>query len=129
MKDKPMSDAAALASANWPGAAFCATRCYPCQFDECPGEPHTWGSPEDFAHAWATFQDAPGFCGCDCGRPKHEIPKMTVLPHRAVVPSLRLWLWSCPLCASGTEASQHAAVTAGVEHRTSGECGFRRFTS
>jgi hypothetical protein len=122
-----MTGSATLAPASWSGAVFCATRCYACQFDEHPRVPHSWGTEDDFAHAWATFQDAPGFCGCDCGRPKRDIPKVTVLPHGALLPSLRLWRWSCPLCASGTEAGQGDAVTAGMKHRASKDCRFRRY--
>lgn len=117
-----MPDTTALANANWSGAVFCATRCYPCQFDECPGEPHTWGSPEDFAHAWATFQDAPGFCGCECGRPK----RTTNVRVYCLSQALRLWEWSCPRCRSGKATGWRAAVEAADAHRASDECKHRR---
>lgn len=123
-----MTDVQALACADWFGAVFCATRCYPCQFDECPNEPHTWGSPEDFEHAWATFQQAPGFCGCDCGRPKRKPPTVSVRPIKAS--SLWLgWRWSCYLCGSGTDFTQAAAITAGIKHRAFEECRFRRYAA
>jgi hypothetical protein len=55
------------------GIIICLTLCGDCQFlEEHPNVPHTWGGVDDFAHAWATWQDAPGFCGCECGRPARD---------------------------------------------------------
>lgn len=52
-------------------AIICLTLCGACEFlEEHPNVPHTWGDADDFAHAWATWQDAPGFC--DCGRPARD---------------------------------------------------------
>ena len=125
-----MPDTTALATPDWSGAVFCSTRCYACMYGECPEVPHTWGADDDFAHAWATFQDAPGFCGCECGRPKRAVPKVSVRPERvlrAALGSLTLWRWSCPLCNGGGGTSQNAAMTAAARHRASDECRFRRY--
>ena len=67
-----MTEASVLSFADWAGGVFCATRCYACMYGECPGEPHTWGSPEDFAvqrdwtverhpAAWDLHQKVAGF--------------------------------------------------------------------
>ena len=119
-----MNTGTSLASADWSGAVFCATRCYACQFGEHPGVPHTWGAPDDFEHAWATFQAAPGFCGCECGRPPRTPPKVRVRR----MPVLRIWSWNCPGCARGASRPRdaHAAVLAdAIKHRESDSCKWR----
>jgi len=117
-----------LATADWSGAVFCATQCYACQFDEHPGVPHTWGSPEDFEHAWVTFQQAPGFCGCECGRPPRTPPKVKVrcrltLSFGAV--NIRFWSWACPGCSAGASFGQAEGVIDALKHRGSDGCKWR----
>lgn len=114
---------AGLATADWSGAVFCPTRCYPCQFDECPNVPHTWGGVEDFEHAWATFQDAPGFCGCECGRPTRPT-RITIRRRAAQVPFF--WNWKCPGCQSGHAFTHQAALADADRHRASAACRHRR---
>jgi hypothetical protein len=64
----------ALASGRY---IACPTRCYACQFGQCPTRRHTWMSEDDITHAgltvptglagWATL--AVGHpCGCWCMR-------------------------------------------------------------
>lgn len=118
-----------LAVADWSGAIICATRCYACQFGEHPDVPHSWGSPDDFEHAWVTFQDAPGFCGCACGRPLRTVPKVRVRP--ALPSAIKLiapWMytWNCPHCAFGTAMNLAAAVTEATQHRKSDGCKYRK---
>lgn len=124
-----------LAAASWSGAVFCPTRCYACQFDECPGVPHSWGDPEDFAHAWTTWQDAPGFCGCECGRPARstriEIRSTDALKDLRDIPGFesiraRTWSWRCPGCKSGRAAGRDEALAKAYEHRGSADCRHRR---
>lgn len=107
-----------LQQADWAGAVFCLTRCYACQFDECPGVPHSWGDPEDFAHAWATWQEAPGFCGCECGRPA----RTTKVRVRCLSRALRLWEWACPNCASDRVVGHAEAILKADAHRRSEAC-------
>lgn len=59
-----------LKNADWPRMIVCWTRCYACQFDQCPVPhgPHTWGAQDDFDHAAATGQTPPGICACSCAR-------------------------------------------------------------
>lgn len=117
-----------LATANWSGAVFCMTQCYACQFGEHPDVPHTWGAPDDFEHAWATFQTAPGFCGCDCGRPPRTPPRVKIR-NRLTLPlgpfNIRFWSWACPGCSAGTSCNQAAAVVDALEHRGSDGCKWR----
>ena len=50
----------------------CLTRCWPCQFDECPTppSPHPWADPAAPEHAAHTGQPEPtGNCGCHCAQP------------------------------------------------------------
>lgn len=118
-----------LATADWSGAIICATQCYACQFDQHPDVPHTWGAPDDFEHAWAMFQQAPGFCGCSCGRPARTVPKVRVRRGLAIdlkVPPL--YSWSCPICASGSAIGLEAAVAVATQHRQSDVCRYRGVT-
>lgn len=133
---QPIADPKA---ADWSGAVFCMTRCYACMYGECPGVPHTWGAPDDFAHAWATFQDAPGFCGCSCGRPARTPPKVRVrhLPGFSDVlrsvpgfeTARNAWGWNCPNCAGGGASAHPDALADAVKHRWSEKCKHRRSTT
>ena len=54
-----------------PAVMVCLTRCYPCQFDEHPGRPHTWMAQDDAEHAghpWPLPDEtaAENPCGCRC---------------------------------------------------------------
>lgn len=125
---------AALATADWSGVIVCLTRCYACRFGECPGVPHTWGAPDDFEHAWTTFQDAPGFCGCSCGRParstKVRVQRTNGLDYLRMIPGfeharLSTWSWRCPGCLSGTALSRDDAIAKAQQHCGSGDCRHR----
>lgn len=56
------------------GIRICWTRCYACQFGQCPEPhgPHTWGAEDDIEHAAATGQPPPGNCACECAQPTPE---------------------------------------------------------
>lgn len=43
-------------------------RCWPCQFQQCPGGWHPWADAEDIEHAAKTGQPDPSDqkCGCVC---------------------------------------------------------------
>lgn len=56
-------------------ALVCWSKCWPCQFGECPDGPHTWMDSEDLRHAgvrvpwtrWGWRRLAVKRpCGCDC---------------------------------------------------------------
>jgi hypothetical protein len=121
-----------LATADWSGMVVCTTWCYACQFGQHPDVPHTWGAPDDFEHAWATFQQAPGFCGCSCGKPPRTPPKMKVRC-RTLPPIgpfvIRFWSWTCPRCSTATSYDQAAAVVDALKHRGSDGCKWRGLTA
>ncbi|GAB7044892.1 DUF6011 domain-containing protein [Catenuloplanes indicus] len=77
--------AAQIAAALKSGAArICRTRCYPCQFDDCPDGPHTWMDADEIAHVGRRVDTAEerlalartNPCGCAC-MDQHRIPKET----------------------------------------------------
>ncbi|WP_033338982.1 hypothetical protein [Catenuloplanes japonicus] len=85
MDAPPLTDgqAAQIAVALGSGAAgICWTRCYPCQFRECPADPHTWMDADEAAHAGATTDEQRAAltqakpCGCAC-MDQHRTPKET----------------------------------------------------
>ena len=104
---------------------ICPTLCGECQFlEEHPNVPHSWGGVDDFAHAWATWQDAPGYCGCECGRPARST-KVSV--RRTGPGPLGIWMWRCPGCTAGTRPySWSNALRAALDHRMSDDCKHRR---